>query len=131
MGLSLNIPKSIIRFEYSNDSNGIFHYKPSILGMEPPDFLHAGQDPGCLFGALRFLVATLCLSPWLFSSSSLESMWLGLKNNLDLRRRAVGVERFQWSKQRTDQDPWKCCEAKYMRFGSMKVGGCYGAGSSI
>lgn len=44
------------------------------------------EDPGCLFGALRFLVATLCLSPWLFSSSSLESM-----------------------------------------FGSMKVGGCYGA----
>lgn len=44
------------------------------------------EDPGCLFGALRFSVATLCLSPWLFSSSSLESM-----------------------------------------FGSMKVGGCYGA----
>lgn len=44
------------------------------------------EDPGCLFGALRFLVATLCLSPWLFASTSLESM-----------------------------------------FGSIKVGGCYGA----
>lgn len=33
------------------------------------------EEPGCLFGALRFLVATLCLSPWLFASSSLESMF--------------------------------------------------------
>ncbi|CAE6926876.1 mco [Symbiodinium natans] len=31
------------------------------------------EEPGVLFGALRFTVATLCLSPWLFSSSSLQS----------------------------------------------------------
>ena len=33
----------------------------------------ARKEPGVLFGALRFTVATLCLSPWLFSSSSLQS----------------------------------------------------------
>mmetsp|Transcript_61448 Transcript_61448/g.143816 ORF Transcript_61448/g.143816 Transcript_61448/m.143816 type:complete len:435 (+) Transcript_61448:50-1354(+) len=37
------------------------------------------EEPGVLFGALRFTVATLCLSPWLFSSSSLRSTLGSLK----------------------------------------------------
>ncbi|CAE7341633.1 mco [Symbiodinium pilosum] len=37
------------------------------------------EEPGVLFGALRFTVATLCLSPWLFSSSSLQSTLGSLK----------------------------------------------------
>mmetsp|Transcript_22239 Transcript_22239/g.51455 ORF Transcript_22239/g.51455 Transcript_22239/m.51455 type:complete len:439 (-) Transcript_22239:97-1413(-) len=37
------------------------------------------EDPGVLFGALRFALATLCLSPWLFASSSLQSTFGSLK----------------------------------------------------